>query len=608
MKNFFTLLMFSILIVGLQAQDAEEKDKKESPAKEKVDRERSDKVKGKDDATVFIGEPRGDDYQLEERRAISKPSMPIISIDQDFNQQKKKKEQQDAYKAKEYYYPAKPKNAWQLGIFGGLSSINGDISPNFFGGKKPPIPGFTAGINVKKPINYMFAVRASYRYMTMWNTDNELSSIAPQWSTTVPSLFTAYVPNQNKIAHNSKTVAHDLTFDAIVSFGNVKYHKERTKVVFNIFASAGGFAFATKYDQLDGNGVAYDYTNIDFDGKNRDIASALADLRDGSFETRADKTVEEGEGVFGSNLQLLPAFGGGAGLTFRLNRVLDIEFEGRMMATRSDNLDGMRFEETATLTANFDTYSTFTVGFNFKLVGKNKTEPITLLNPMHYTYQKIAENDPERAIAELLKDDDGDGVPNRLDQEENTPEGAPVSPKGIALDSDKDGIIDGKDDEPFSPPGLPVNDKGVAQLPPDLGNGEFVCQNVVFPSVHFDKDKFNLKPEFYAHLHNLADRMIACANMKIKAIGMTDKDDSEKYNEQLSFNRVKAVIDYLVEQYGIDRNRFIPSFEGEANAKGISAVEQYKERKVMLEQAPDNASGISDPTEPHPKLKAGSDK
>ena len=615
MKNFFTLILCSLLIVGLQAQDSGKKDKKEKAAKEvkeKKDKSQKseDRGKGKDDATVFIGEPEGDDYQLEERRDISTPSMPFMDIDQGFNQQKKKKKQQDAFNNQDYYFPAKPKNAWQLGIVGGMAAVNGDVTPNFFGAKKPPLPGYAVGVNIKKPINYMFALKANYRYMTMWNTDTELSTIPSQWAMSVPSISGAYKPAQNKLAYNSKTIAHDFNFDAVVSFGNVKYHKERTKVVFNIFASAGGFLFATKYDQLGENGNAYDYTSVDFNGKNKEIAQALNAMRDGTFETRAEKAALEGEGFAGSNFTFIPAFGGGAGLTFRLNRVIDLEFEGRLMATRNDDLDGVRFEETSTLTAGFDTYSTITVGMNFKLVGKKKTEPITLLNPMHYTYQKIAENDPERAIEELLKDDDNDGVPNRLDQEPNTPEGAPVNPKGIALDSDSDGIIDLYDEEPFSPPGLPVNDKGVAQLPPapDLGNAKFVCENVIFPSVHFDKDKFNLKPEFYAHLHNLADKMIACPKMKVKATGMTDKDDDVKYNDQLSYNRVKTVVDYLVNTYKIDRNRFIVGFEGEKNAKASSAVEQYKERKVMLEQAPDSAAGNANPAAPYPTIKAGSDK
>jgi OOP family OmpA-OmpF porin len=617
MKNFFTIIFCSLLFIGLQAQDSVKKDKKEKPSNEKPSNEKkeknsTEKIKAKDDTYVFQGESEGDEYQLEDRREISKPSMPLYDVDQDFNQQSKKKVQQDAFNDNKYFFPAKPKNAWQLGIVGGMASVNGDISPNFFGGTKPFVPGYTAGVNVKKSFNYLFALRMSYHYMEMWNTDTELSSISSQFSSIVPEIGTNYTANGiNKLAHNSHTVAHDMTMDAIVSFGNVKYHKERTKVLFNLFASAGGMMFTTWYDQLDENGNAYDYSTVDFDGSKKDVNNALNDLRNGVYETRAEKSVAEGEGFLGSSFDLLPAFGGGAGLTFRLGRVVDLDIEARMMATRSDDLDGMRWEETSTLTANFDTYSTFTAGLSFKLVGKKKTEPLTLLNPMHYTYQKIAENDPEKAIEELLKDDDEDGVPNRLDQEPNTPAGAPVNPKGMALDSDSDGIIDGQDDEPFSPPGLPVNEKGVAQLPPTPpafdANTAFHCDDVILPSVHFDKDKYNIKPEFYAHLFNLADKMTLCPDLKIKATGMTDKDDNEKYNEQLSWNRVNAVIDYLNEKYGIDKNRFIVGYEGESNAKASSPIEQYKERKVMLEQAPEGASGNGNPAPPHPGLKAGSE-
>lgn len=609
MKKIFTILLCSLFVLGIQAQDKKGKEKKEN--KEKREKTESAEGKKKDDADVFIGEPNGDDYQLEERREVSKPSMPLLDVDQAFNQQKKKKEQQDAYNSNEYYFPAKPKNAWVFGLKGGIASVNGDISPNFFKGNKPFVPGYTFGAYFKKPINYMFSLRGGYNFMEMWNNDAEISTISPQLALRVPNIGNNYGAG-SRIVHNSHTVAHEVVFDAIVSFGNVKYHKERTKVVFNLFASAGAFMFSTWYDHLDENGNAYDYSSIDFDQKDKEIFKELETLRNGVYETRSETALEEGEGILGSSFELIPAFGGGAGLTFRLSRIIDLDFEARVMATRNDEIDGQRWEETATLTANYDTYASFTAGLAFKLVGKKKTEPLTLLNPMHYTYQRIAENDPERAIEELLKDDDGDGVPNRLDQEENTPEGAPVNPKGIALDSDNDGVIDVNDEEPFSPPGLPVNEKGVAQLPPAPpafdANKAFACDNVALPSVHFDKDKYNIKPEFYAHLHNLADKMMVCPDLKIKATGMTDKDDNEKYNEQLSWNRVNAVIDYISEKYGIDKSRFIVKFEGESNAKASTSTEQYKERKVVLEQAADGETGESAPAPPHPGLKAGSDK
>ena len=645
MKNFFTIIFCSLLFIGLQAQDSVKKDKKEKTSEEKTSKEKkeknsTEKIKAKDDTYVFQGEPEGDEYQLEDRREISKPSMPLYDVDQDFNQQSKKKVQQDAFNDNDYFFPAKPKNAWMLGLRGGIALVNGDVSQNFFKGNKPPIPGYTAGLTVTKPFSYVFSIRGNYNFMQMWNTDWQRSTLTENQISNTNYELASYINNNpfgsnQNIFQNSRTTAHELTMDAVFTVGNIRYHKERAKVVFNFFLSGGGFLYKTSYDQFDENGLPYDYLSIptiDVSGvSKKDIITALSNMRDGVYETNADGASNPQNGNAIASYTFRPVLGGGFGFAFRLNRFMNLDIEARMMITRDDLLDGVRWQEpdgnsyvnlptvegggaaqtSRGLTRDFDTYTTTTIGLTFKLVGKKKTEPLTMLNPMHYTYQKIAENDPEKAIQELLKDDDEDGVPNRLDQEPNTPAGAPVNPKGIALDSDSDGIIDGQDDEPFSPPGLPVNEKGVAQLPPVKSCCDIMiasaCENVILPSIHFDKDKYNIKPEFYAHLYNLAEKMMECLDLKIMATGMTDMDDSEKYNEQLSYNRATAVINYLNEKYGIDKNRFIVGYDGESNAKASSPIEQYKERKVMLEQAPVGASGNGNPAPPHPGLKAGSE-
>lgn len=633
MKQLFTIFLSFVLVTGVIAQDST--DTKETKKEKKEKKSKTDKKKKKgDDADVFIGEPEGDKYQLEERRDVSKPEMPLYDVEQGFNQQKKKKKQQDAYMNNDYYFPAKPKNAWQIGLRGGISQVNGDVNQNFFKGNKPFVPGYTFGVTVVKPFSYMFSMRLNYDFMEMWNTDWQRSTLTSDLIKNAKSnnsLLKYYNDNpygaNSQVYYNSHTVAHDMTLDAVISFGNVRFHKERTKVVFNAFVTGGGFLYQTWYDQFDENGDPYDYASIpdiNQDGvSKKDVIKALNEMRNGVYETQADGHPGTKDAKFLGSYSFRPVFGAGFGMTFRLNRFMNLDLQTRMMFTRDDLVDGMRWQEsdgsTLTidgttvpssrgLTRDYDTYTNTTLGLTFKLVGKKKTESTTLLNPMHYTYQKLAEADPEEAINDLLQDDDKDGVPNRLDQEENTPEGAPVNPKGVALDSDGDGVLDYKDDEPFSPPGLPVNANGVAILPPVEDNGGGACcgcDDAVFPSVHFDKDRYDIKPEFYAHLSILADKMISCPDMMINATGMTDKDDNDKYNEQLSWNRVNAVIDYLNKNYGIDRNRFIVNFEGESNAEGTSRAAQYRERKVSLTQAGPNDKGSSNPAAPHPGIDAG---
>ena len=56
----------------------------------------------------------------------------------------------------------------------------------------------------------------------------------------------------------------------------------------------------------------------------------------------------------------------------------------------------------------------------FKLAGKKTTEPLTHLNPLRFTYERLNEINVEKSINEALADDDDDGVINRLDEEEDT--------------------------------------------------------------------------------------------------------------------------------------------------------------------------------------------
>ncbi len=69
----------------------------------------------------------------------------------------------------------------------------------------------------------------------------------------------------------------------------------------------------------------------------------------------------------------------------------------------------------------------------------------------------------EQKVNAATSDADGDGIVDAIDQEANTPMGAPVDSKGVLLDSDGDGVADYKDLEPFFPPrpGEEVDENGV---------------------------------------------------------------------------------------------------------------------------------------------------
>src|ERR1043166_4514647 len=57
-----------------------------------------------------------------------------------------------------YNFPAKPRNQWEIGIKGGLSTISGDV--------RSRIPTFGGGIHVRKAFGYVFSMRLEYDYLT----------------------------------------------------------------------------------------------------------------------------------------------------------------------------------------------------------------------------------------------------------------------------------------------------------------------------------------------------------------------------------------------------------------------------------------------------------
>jgi len=89
------------------------------------------------------------------------------------------------------------------------------------------------------------------------------------------------------------------------------------------------------------------------------------------------------------------------------------------------------------------------------------------------------------------------------------------------------------------------------------------CGNWFLPMLHFDLDKYAIRPESYPKLHQIASVMKSCPTMCVTAHGHTDVRNSSRYNQVLSYNRAKEAIEHLVTHYGIDRSRFNLMFGGE---------------------------------------------
>lgn len=89
------------------------------------------------------------------------------------------------------------------------------------------------------------------------------------------------------------------------------------------------------------------------------------------------------------------------------------------------------------------------------------------------------------------------------------------------------------------------------------------CGDWFLPMIHFDLNKSKIKPEYFSHLHNVAQVMKKCPNICVVAQGHTDSRSTNEYNRVLSYLRAKETVDYLTETYGIDKTRVKLMYGGE---------------------------------------------
>ena len=193
--------------------------------------------------------------------------------------------------------------------------------------------------------------------------------------------------------------------------------------------------------------------------------------------------------------------------------------------------------------------------------------------------------------ADILKDSDGDGVPDLLDRESNTPKDCPVDTRGEMLDSDGDGVKDCDDKEPYSLPGFPVDPNGVVTRPLHNMDCSVCCGFCPRPDVFmvspflFTKKQFIVTAETQSSLKNIG-RILEKNNTICLALeGYTDDGITDaKANAVLSYKRAKAVADYLSRNYGVASDRLKIKIKGEENVikEGISKESRRFNRRVEV--------------------------
>lgn len=308
----------------------------------------------------------------------------------------------------------------------------------------------------------------------------------------------------------------------------------------------------------------------------------------------------------------------GAGISFRINERMNIGIEHQVAyllnSQRADWLDGVQTSVSAEERATFKDLVNYTnVRLNFNLTGKEqKTEPLYWLNPLEAIVNDVQLLKDTRVT---LADEDGDGVIDALDEEEETPKDAPVNAKGIALDTDSDGVPDYNDLEPFSEPGAKVNGRGVSEKtdimaeverlveerlkayqpaqPEKTETGTLSLYDWYLPSVYFATGSYTVVVPDYGTLANVALVMKNNKTTKFSVIGFTDSSGSAAANNKLSYKRAKSVLELLVNKFEVPRDQLVLIWKGEEASivEGSNPVNRRVEFHVNNGEAEMGAPG-----------------
>ena len=101
--------------------------------------------------------------------------------------------------------------------------------------------------------------------------------------------------------------------------------------------------------------------------------------------------------------------------------------------------------------------------------------------------------------------------------------------------------------------------------------------------VNFDFDSDEVQEKYFSDLSELADFLKRFDDLDVDIEGHTDSSGPEDYNQQLSQRRAQAVVDLLVNQYGIDRSRLEARGYGESQPVASNDTKEGRaaNRRVM---------------------------
>ena len=514
----------------------------------------------------------------------------------------KRMDQQNDFMNDRYLYPSKPRNQWEVGLSVGALNVSGDVrSSNLFNQPLDAIKTLGFAINVRKAWGYVISTRLQYLHGSAsgYNYERAIGYGIPGNAnggvTGNPWFKEGYTGG---VYYNYHTKVRQLSLDVIANLNNIRYHKGTNKMSVYALGGIGGLLYEARVDALN-NSASYQsgfntvFANnpVPVDGHvyetRKDIRDDLKELFDGEYESLAERHGNRG---WYNDFTFRPTVNAGLGMSFRLGKRVSLSIEDKVIFTMDDLVDGQRWQERTALTRDFDNINYLSVGVGVNL-GNNAVAPLWWVNPNDFMYNGLAQmTKPDN---KCNNDADGDGVSDCYDRCGDTPGGVAVDTHGCPLDTDGDGVADYKDKQLITPTECQPSDAdGIGKCPcPDgcKGPSSSCSQSVPGGSVMFSGGSRSLSSSAKNSLNMLANNMKSNPNCSVVVMG---NGSSSKVAQQRSWDRVNAVINYMVDRNGIDRGRFIFQYGLGGNPNAVD----YR-------AAGDGESGPSNTPPPFPNLK-----
>jgi large repetitive protein len=227
-----------------------------------------------------------------------------------------------------------------FGIDGGWAYQSSDVRTTFNGwgagltlGKNIFYrPGGLLSFDMRGRLLFTRSYGSDYRISSNIRDNNGLNGMKYSDINYVRDLSSPF--DSSFVFANHRTGMGELDLEGVITFNRLR---ERTGIVLNLFGGLGFNVYRARTDQANGNG-AYNYLSIDRNNGKANILAQLDNLRDGSYESRADGSLNSG---------LRAGFMPDAGveLGYQLGRNFVFGVGHKITFSRTDVLDGQRFND-----------------------------------------------------------------------------------------------------------------------------------------------------------------------------------------------------------------------------------------------------------------------